>query len=104
MGPAPSPQGRRAFVLTALAFAWSVGLVVAALALPVYGRATLVDENGSRVLLVVAIPAVVSAVVWVALRRRCTRGGRVSDFIAWASVSLLLALCIIAMFSIGLYV
>jgi hypothetical protein len=54
----PSSHGRRALVLTVIAFLWSIGLLVAAVVAPVYGSATLVDENGQGVLLVVAFPAV----------------------------------------------
>ena len=64
-----SSAGRRAFVLTVLALVWSVGLLAAALFAPAYGSTTLVEENGSGVLLVVAFPAVISAAVWLALWR-----------------------------------
>ena len=99
-----SAPGRRAFVLTVLAFVWSVGLLAAALFAPAYGSTTLVEENGSGVLLVVAFPAVISAAVWLALWRRCTRGGAVSRVVAWTCVSLLGIFCLIALASIGLFV
>lgn len=86
-----------------LAVLWSVGLLVAALVAPVYGSATLVDENGTRVLLVVAVPAVISVVVWLALWLKCTRGGRVSGVAAWTCVCLLGTFCVIGLASIGLY-
>jgi hypothetical protein len=41
------------------------------------------------VLLVVAVPAVISVPVWFALSRRCTRRGRVSGYVAWTCVSVL---------------
>jgi hypothetical protein len=97
-------RGRRAFVLTVLAFAWSIGLLAAALLAPAYGSTTLVQENGSGVLLVVAVPAVISVAVWLALWRKCTRGGRVSGVVAWACVSTLAAFCVLALFSIGIFV
>ncbi|MGO9899667.1 MAG: hypothetical protein ACLP0J_08225 [Solirubrobacteraceae bacterium] len=82
----PSLPGRRPFVLTVIAFLWSIGLLVAALVAPVYGSATLADENGARVVLVMAVPAVISAAAWVALWRKCTRGDRVSGYVAWTCV------------------
>lgn len=101
---AASP-GRRAFTSTILALLWSIGLLIAALTVPVYGsEGTLVDVNGHGVLLVVAVPAIVSLAVWAALLRRCSRGGRVSGFLAWCGISLLAVFCFLAVFSIGLYV
>jgi hypothetical protein len=91
-------------MLTVLAFVWSVGLLAAALFAPAYGSTTLVEENGSGVLFVVAFPAVISAAVWLALWRRCTRGGAVSRVVAWTCVSLLGIFCLIALASIGLFV
>jgi amino acid permease len=90
--------------LTVLAFVWSIGLLVAALLAPAYGSATLVDENGTRVLVVIAVPAVISAAVWLALRRKCTRGGPVSGVVAWTCVSLLAVFCLLALASIGMFV
>lgn len=86
------------------AFVWSVGLLAAALFAPVYGSATLVDENGPRALLVAMVPALISVVVWVALWRMCTRGGRLSGYIAWTFVSVLGAFCLLGLASIGLFV
>jgi hypothetical protein len=99
-----SSVGRRAFALTVLAFMWSIGLLAAALFAPEYGSATLVDENGARVLVPVGIPAVISAVVWLALRRKCTRGGSVSGVVAWTCVSLLAVFSLLALPSIGMFV
>ena len=64
MAVRPSTPGGRAFVLTVIVFSWSVALVVAALVVPGYGSATLVDENGRSVLLVVPV-------LTCAMRRRC---------------------------------
>lgn len=97
-------RGHRAFVLTASAFVWSIGLLAAALLAPAYGSATLVDENGSWVLVVVAVPAVISTLVWLALWRKCTRGASVSGVMAWTCVSLLAVFCLIALASIGMFV
>ena len=71
----PSTPGRRAFDLTVIAFVWSIGLLLAALVAPVYGSATLVDDNGASVLLVVAVPAVISA-AGVGDSRGCPRSRR----------------------------
>lgn len=75
-----------------------------ALFAPAYGSTTLVQENGSGVLIPVGIPAVVSAAVWLALWHRCTRGGSVSGVVAWTCVSLLAVFCLLALASIGLFV
>jgi hypothetical protein len=99
-----SSRGRRAFVLTLLALVWSIGLLVTALFAPAYGSTTLVQENGSGVLIPVGIPAVISVAVWLALWRRCTRGGSVSGVVAWTCVSLLVVFCLLALASIGLFV
>ena len=103
--------GRRAFVLTVLAFVWSVGLLVAALVVPVYscsgscsGGGTLVGGNGLGVLLVLAMPVVLTAVVWTALWRKCSHGGRTSSCVAWLGVSVLSVLCLLAVLSIGIFV
>jgi hypothetical protein len=96
--------GRRAFVYTVLAFVWSIGLLIAALVVPLYGSATLVDVNGARVLLVVAAPAIVSLAVWLALWRKCSRGRRISGYVAWTCVLLLAGFCVFALASIGLLV
>jgi hypothetical protein len=79
-------------------------LIVAAFVVPVYGSTTLVGENGSRAILVAGAPAVISVIVWLALWRRCARGGRVSGYIAWFGVALLLAFCVIALASVGLFI
>ncbi|HZV72137.1 MAG TPA: hypothetical protein VFF79_00320 [Conexibacter sp.] len=102
--PKPSSRGPRAVALTAIAFVWSIGLLVAALAAPAYGGTTLVDENGRSVLLVVAVPAVMSVAVWIALRYKCSRGGRVSGYVAWACVCLLSVLCVVGILTIGVFV
>ena len=81
-----------------------IGLLVAALLVPVYGSATLVDDNGPGVLLVVAVPAVISAAAWIALWRKCARGNRVSGYVAWTCVWALAGFCVLAILSIGIFV
>ena len=99
-----SSPGRQAVVSTICAFAWSIGLLLAALFAPEYGSATLVQENGSGVLLVVAVPAAVSVAVWFALWRKCSHGARVWGYVAWFCVGVLALFCLLALFSIGLFV
>jgi hypothetical protein len=100
----PSAHGRSALLCTSLALLWSLGLLVAALVVPIYGSATLADENGRGVLIVVAIPALVTVTVWLALWRRCLRGGRLSGLIAWTGVIALSGFCLLALLSIGIFV
>jgi hypothetical protein len=90
--------------LTVLAFIWSLGLLVAALVVPVYGTATLVGENGEHVLLVAGAPVALCIVVWFALWRRCSRGGLISGYVAWAGVCVCGMLCVVGIFSIGIFV
>jgi hypothetical protein len=110
-------QGYHAFWLTATALIWSAALVGAAFLLPVYGSSevsstgthssrslTLVAVNGLGVLIPAGIPLVISAVVWVALHRKCSRGGSIAGYLAWALVAVLALGCLIAVASIGLFV
>ena len=97
-------RGRRAFWLTAGAFVWGAVLVAAALLVPVSGPQTLVQQNGSHVLLVVAAPAVIAALVGIALRVRCSRGGLVAGYVAWVLIAVLFAECLLGILSVGLYI
>lgn len=105
-------QGRWAFGLATTAFAWALALIAAAVLAPVYTGAgpggtsssTLVQENGPRVLLVIVVPAVLTAVAWAALHRRCSKGSRRAARLAWAIVSALAALAILGAATIGLFV
>jgi len=112
-----SRQGRQAFWLTTAAFAWSAALLGAAFLLPVYGASgasstgthwsgslTLVAVNGLGVLVAVAVPVLISALVWVALHRKCSRGGRMAGRLAWALVVVLALGCLVTAASIGLLV
>jgi hypothetical protein len=105
--PIPVPDadlGRRASLLALLALAWGILLIAGALLLPVYGSATLVAENGRGVLIPVSFPAAVSVAVWVALRVKCSRGGRAPELVAWVLIAVLSAFCLVAILSIGLLV
>jgi hypothetical protein len=113
-----SSRGRWAFALTLLAFGWGIALLAAAFALPVYSSsvssapsgvsvaspATLVQVNGLGVLAPVGLPALIAAVIWFALHRKCSRGSRAGNYAAWALVWLLVAFCLVAIASIGAFV
>ena len=112
-----SRSGRWAFGLTVAAFAWSVGLVPAALVAPLYSgtaasgsgpttstSSTLVEVNGAQVLLIVAVPALLAALAGIALHRKCAHGSLRAERLAWVAVSVLGALAILGAASIGLLV
>ena len=105
-------SGRWAFGLTMAAFAWGVALIVAAFVAPAYSvdvgpggqqtTTTLVDENGLAVLVVVAVPAVIAAIVWAVLHRHRTTGR--SAGAAWVLVALLGAFSVLSLASIGVFI
>jgi hypothetical protein len=110
-------RGRWAFWLTVAAFMWSVVLLGAAFLFPAYGsysafslraRATgsqtLVQVNGLGALIPVGVALVIAALVCAALHHKCSRGGRVSDVVAWTAISALCCFCLLAIASIGFYV
>jgi hypothetical protein len=95
---------------------WSLGLVVAALVLPTYDgqtttssqsvtltTATLVQVNGIRALVVVAIPVLVVALVGVALYRRWVAGARWSAIVAWSMIAILAAEAGLGILSVGAF-
>jgi hypothetical protein len=96
---------------------WSVGLVAAALLVPVYDSeashpggtapsvsATLVHVNGLRVLIPVGVPLVVVGLVASALRYRRSRGKQGAGVLAWVFASLLGLLALVGMLTIGIFV
>jgi hypothetical protein len=114
-----SSRGHWAFGLTVLAFGWGLALTAAAFVLPVYSSSassapsggsvasassTLVQVNGLGVLAPVGLPALIAAVIWFALHRKCSRGSRVAGHAAWALIWLLVAFCLAAFASIGMFV
>jgi hypothetical protein len=116
-GEADIRRGRWAFGLTVTAFTWALTLVVAALVVPVYSgeqggsasgtvtmTSTLVAQNGLGVLVPVALPAAIAALVWLALYRKCAYGSRGAASVAWALVGVLTAFCLLAILSIGAFV
>jgi hypothetical protein len=117
MSHARHRAGRQAFWLTVAAFAWSAALVGAAFVLPLYGSSstsstgahfsagpTLIDVNGPSALIPMGIPLVVVALVWAALHRKCARGGRIPNAIAWSFAGVLAAGCLVAIASVGLLI
>jgi len=102
-------------VALAVALFWSAALLVAAALAPAYqsttetssgtvthGSATLVNENGSGVLLIIGVPLLVTVIVGCALWRRGTRRG--AGPIAWTVTGLLAGFNLVAMLSIGPYI
>jgi energy-converting hydrogenase Eha subunit B len=96
------------------ALAWSLALVAAVFVVPAYKgqmvsstgevantTATLFDENGIRVVAVMAAPLVITLLAWFGLHRQCARGSRLGTLVAWSSVVLLAALAIVGSLSVG---
>jgi uncharacterized membrane protein YhaH (DUF805 family) len=97
----------------AVALVWSLGLMLAATLLPSYEgtsetssegvnrhhSTTLVEENGSGVLLVVFAPLLATLVVALALWARRVRAG--AGPIAWSATALLAGLTLLGMLTIG---
>ena len=117
MSQTEARPGRQAFWFTVAAFLWSAALVGAAFVLPLYGSSstsstgahsspslTLVQVNGPTVLIPMGVPLIIVALVWAALHRKCSRGGRVSGYVAWTFVGMLAAECLVAIASVGLLI
>jgi hypothetical protein len=90
-------------------------LVPAAALVPVYSgetstsagavsHSTLIAENGSWVLGLMAIPGVLGLIACIGLHRKCSGRASADAKLAWFPISLLLAFSIIGGFSVGLYV
>ena len=102
--------------LVAGAFVWSMGLVLAALLVPVYDqtessanglnltRATLVQTDGVKVLLPVALPAVLTLLIGLAIARRYRSGRDWAASAAWVMVGLLVPLAVLSILSLGAFV
>jgi hypothetical protein len=113
VGTAADPD-RSATRLGTAALVWSAGLILAALLWPAYssstttadtvtlGHATLVQVNGARALVLVAIPLVLSVVVLAAIRMR-RAGVRFTGAVAWVAIGVLALECLVGIMTIGLF-
>jgi Flp pilus assembly protein TadB len=102
--------------MTVAAFVWSFGLVPAALLVPVANqtksgvnglsltKATLVQADGVKVLIPVALPAVLTLLVAIAMRRRYRTGRDWSTPAAWVLVGLLALLVVVSNVLLGAFV
>jgi hypothetical protein len=121
--PRPRVQGRGPWIAVAIAAVWSVALLGAAATLPAYrssspadaptvagpvpvttSSATLVEENGARVLAVVAIPLVVTGLVALALWRRRRAGRAGAGPFAGVLTAVVVAFCVVGALTIGPFV
>jgi len=110
-------RGRASFALTLASFCWALAIVGGAFVLPVYSgisessdgsttirrtfSSTLVDENGLAVLIPLAVPVAMVALVWFALHRRCSRGSLWAGTLAWAVIWMLGAFAFLTSASVG---
>jgi hypothetical protein len=107
--------GRPELISLTIALAWAIGLIIAALVVPVYqsdgisssgtalsGSATLVGENGWSALLVAGAPLVAAVAAGCALWLRAGRRG--AGVVAWTIAGLLGCVNLLAMLSIGVFV
>lgn len=114
-GSLASRLGRVERISLAIALVWGIGLIIAALALPVYqssgasssggvagGSATLVAVNGWHALIVAAAPLAAAVVIGWALWRRAGREG--AGVLAWIVTGLLTGLTVLGMLSVGVLV
>jgi hypothetical protein len=98
-------RGRIAFATSSLAVALSAVFVSAAFWAPMYNDgSTLVDDNGARVLVPVAVPLVLSLVAFVGLWLKCARGSVAGGRVAIAVLAILAFFTILTGFSIGIFV
>jgi hypothetical protein len=97
-------ESRRISVALALALIWSVGLLLVAVLVPVNGSATLVDQNGQVVLIVAALPMVLTAVASTALAWEDPHGRGSGRVVAWLCVAALIALTLLGILSVGVFV
>jgi Mn2+/Fe2+ NRAMP family transporter len=90
-------HARRPWLLMLASIIWAVCVFVG-------GAATLIDENGARVLLVLAVPLVLTLLVCLALGREGARGTRRRRRTAWTLIGVLACFGVVTGFSIGLFV
>ena len=107
-------RGRIAFGASALAVVFGAVLFSAAFWAPLYSearsgiagttQATLVDVNGYRVLIPVAIPLVLALIAFVGLWARCTRGSNVGNIAAIVVLTILGCFTLLGAMTIGIFV
>jgi hypothetical protein len=111
--------------LLVIAATWSVGLLVAAAVVPAYSSmtvassgsfpgttatstvrttATLVQENGTRVLALVALPLLAVIVVTLSLWRRRRRARHGAGMLAWTVLAVVGGLTLVSMLTIGPFI
>jgi hypothetical protein len=122
---------RKTYVALGLAALWSIGLLVAAVVAPAYqssssssvsvsagsssdtvddgqvhttSTSTLVEVNGTGVLVVVGVPLLAVGAVTASLWRRRASGKRGVGPFAWTVVALVSLFTLVAMLSIGIFV
>jgi hypothetical protein len=110
-----SDSGRAAGRLGTAALVWSAGLIVAALVWPAYsssttsgdtvtlGHSTLVQVNGARALVLMAVPLVLSGVVLSAIRLR-RAGVPFTGAVAWVAIGVLAIEALVGIMTIGLLI
>jgi hypothetical protein len=118
MSPRVVQRRRRLAVrLTVAALVWSLGLLLAALLVPVYNgqtisnangltltTGTLVQVDGAKVLIPVVLPGLLTLLAAAAMRERHRRGAAWSTPAAAALVFLVFALALVSILSIGVFV
>ena len=98
-------RGQIAFTTSLLAVVLSAAFVGAAFWLPVYNDGgTLIAVNGSGVLVPVGLPLVLTAIAFVGLWARCSRGSVVGDRAAIAVLCILGAFTLLGAMTIGIFV
>jgi hypothetical protein len=99
-------SGRRALVLATAAVVWAAGFTGWALTASAYSDGqTLLEANPeTTVRVAVAIPLVVSAIVWVLLSTACRTHSRAARVAGIVVASLLVAFAVVTGFTIGLFV
>jgi hypothetical protein len=102
--------------MTVAAFVWSLGLLPAALLVPVetrtesganglsLTRATLVGADGVKVLIPVALPALLTFLIGLTMRRRYRTGRDWSTPAAWVMVAVLAVLVVVSNLSLGAFI
>jgi len=96
---------------------WSLALVAAAFVAPLYNgqmisstggvthtTSTLFEQNGMRVVVVLAAPLVITLLAWLGLHERCARGSRLGTVAAWSCVAFLAAFAVVGSMTVGPFV